>query len=428
MDDSRAAASSARAWHNRFARADLLYQQSRYEDAERELRRLLADAPDDPLGHAMLSMTLGALDRLDEATAEAEQAIALAPEMPLGHAALGSTMLARRRPAETLEVVNRGLAFAAEDPQLRYLRAVANERLERFDAALDDVSIILARNADHLPALTLRTALLRRLGRLDEAAATNDEALRIDAENSQAHTNRGWVVLERGDAAAARQAFAEALRLDPNNDHARAGLVEAIKGTSWLYRQFLRYAFWSQKLTRGGGWLFLIGTYGCFRLLMWTMQAYPQWTIVLGPLVALYIAAAIVSWLAVPISNLLLRLHRDGRLALTTDDKRSSELVGGVLAIAAGVFAYGIATEASGVVAAAFGWVILALPTAVIMSCEWGWPRWTLAGGCLAAAAILAMATATGGLLPATLARLLPMLLIGLQFAAYPLSSVELKR
>ena len=63
-------------------RAILLYQDGRYADAEQELRRALAEAPQDFTSHALLGLCLARQEKLPEAQAEVEQAIVLAPDEP----------------------------------------------------------------------------------------------------------------------------------------------------------------------------------------------------------------------------------------------------------------------------------------------------------------------------------------------------------
>ena len=64
------------------ARGLLLFQQSRYELAETELRQALAAEPDDAYAHAVLALCLIERKQPNEATDEARQAIHLAPDMP----------------------------------------------------------------------------------------------------------------------------------------------------------------------------------------------------------------------------------------------------------------------------------------------------------------------------------------------------------
>ena len=58
-------------------RALLLFQQSRTELAENELRQALGSDPDDSFAHALLALCLAKRKQFKEATTEAEQAVRL---------------------------------------------------------------------------------------------------------------------------------------------------------------------------------------------------------------------------------------------------------------------------------------------------------------------------------------------------------------
>ena len=84
-------------------RAFLLFNQSRLDLAEREVRRALADSPDDPMAHALLSFCRSAAKDNDGATTEAIQAVAHGPALPFARYALANAHFRADRPAEALD-------------------------------------------------------------------------------------------------------------------------------------------------------------------------------------------------------------------------------------------------------------------------------------------------------------------------------------
>ena len=138
-------------------------------------------------------------------------------------------------------------------------------------------------------------------------------------------------------ADAALTHFREALRLDPTDENARAGTVEALKARHRLYRLMLRFFLWMASLKPGTRWMIVIGGFVGARLVRSAAGANPALGWVLWPLLVLYVAFVWLTWLAVPLFNLLLRASKFGRHALTDDQRRGSTLVGlCVLAMAAG--------------------------------------------------------------------------------------------
>ena len=65
----------------RYDRAQLLINQGRFEMAEREIRQMLGENPDDGYAHCLLAICAGNQEsRYDEATREAELAVAIEPD------------------------------------------------------------------------------------------------------------------------------------------------------------------------------------------------------------------------------------------------------------------------------------------------------------------------------------------------------------
>src|SRR5690606_32575690 len=133
--------------------------------------------------------------------------------------------------------------------------------------------------------------------------------------------------------------FRESLRLDPTNDWAKAGLVEGLKASNFIYAWMLRYFLWMQGLSPGARWGIILGGYFGSRMLNGLAKANPALAPWVFPILLLYIVFAVMTWLAAPIFNLLLFLHPLGRHALGTDQKAQASWVGACLAIALGAVA-----------------------------------------------------------------------------------------
>src|SRR4030095_8604876 len=109
--------------------------------------------------------------------------------------------------------------------------------------------------------------------------------------------------------------FREALRLDPQLDPAREGLVRALKARNPLYGALLRYFLWMSRVPARTRWAVLVGALLIAR--------------VLGPL---FVLSLLFMWLpgtAEPMSNLVLRLSRYGRLALSRTETVASNWLRG---------------------------------------------------------------------------------------------------
>jgi tetratricopeptide (TPR) repeat protein len=103
-------------------------------------------------------------------------------------------------------------------------RAQANQALEHFAAAVDDLSRIIALDRDAVDAYATRAHAELRLGRLDDALADYGEALRRRPGWALARFGRAAVRSRLGDRDGAAQDVAAARRIDPDVDSQARGL------------------------------------------------------------------------------------------------------------------------------------------------------------------------------------------------------------
>jgi hypothetical protein len=145
----------------------------------------------------------------------------------------------------------------------------------------------------------------------------------------------------------------------------------------------------------------VLGLFFGRRFLTDLSERHPEFAPFVTPLVVVLTAFALLTWLAEPVFNLLLRLDRFGRYALSDEEIAASNRVGACLVAAAALPVIGWAaghTQAGLLGGLMFG--MTALPTAATYSVPRGWPRWMMgavAGG-LALGATGAVALLWAGL------------------------------
>ena len=172
---------------------------------------------------------------------------------------------------------------------------------------------------------------LVKLGRRQEAGHTIEAALARDPDNAVTHANQGWTLLEANDPAKALEHFREALRIDPTSEWARLGIVEALKARHFVYRTMLKYFLWMAKLSGKMQWGVVIGGYVLFQMLRGWANANPEFAPFVWPCWAYTSPLCYLTWIAMPLFNLLLRLNKFGRLALSDEQIRASNWIGGCL-------------------------------------------------------------------------------------------------
>ena len=373
----------------------LLYQQSRYELAETELRQALAADPHDAYGHALLALCLARREQFKDATAEAEQAVHLAPDFAFAHYALAHVWHDRNHPEPAFAAVNEALRLDSARPA--YFALLANIHLgeSQWREALAAAERGLELDAEDITCTNLRAIALVKLGRKSEAGATIDAALRRNPDNAVSHANQGWTYLEKNDPKRALEHFREALRLEPENEWARRGIIEALKARHFIYAWMLRYFLFMGKLGRRGQWGIILGAYFGNQVLRGIAAASPALAPWATALRVVYLVFALMTWIASPLFNLMLRLNRFGRLVLSREEIIASNWIGLILLLGllslAGCAVYGIDTPWI-MAAAIFGFLLL--PVAGVFRCPEGTSRnlMTAYAAATAAAGLAAMA------------------------------------
>ena len=186
----------------------------------------------------------------------------------------------------------------------------------------------LQMDSEHVGCTNLRAMALVKLGRRQEAGATIDAALARNPENSMTHANQGWTLLESRDHKKALEHFRESLRLDPENEWARQGIVESLKAKHLIYSWMLRYFLWMSKLSPRAQWGVILGAYFGNRILSGLSRSNPELAPWILPVKILYLIFVILTWTAHPLFNLLLRLNRFGRFALSREQVVASNWLG----------------------------------------------------------------------------------------------------
>jgi len=309
-------------------RATLLIQHRRYEEAAVELRKALASEPNNAYALALLGVSTMELGKHDEALGYIRQAVAAHPDNGYFLYLMALVYTRKDNLKDAAKCLLDAISFDPQNADYFGLLAMIRLQEKSWEDALMYANRGLQIDPENLVCLNSRSTALLKLDRKEESYQTIKEALQSDPRNSYTHANLGWGQLEKGDHKAALESFREALKLDPENDHAKAGLVEALKAKYWFYRVFLQYVFWMTNKNAKYQWAFMLGLWFGVRILNSVSESNPAIAPFVKPLVYLYSAFAVSTWIVVPLSNLFLRLNVYGRFALTDEQMKSSTFTG----------------------------------------------------------------------------------------------------
>jgi tetratricopeptide (TPR) repeat protein len=358
-----------------FERGIVLLQQERYDLADREFRQELSQNPDNARAHSYLALCLHARSQNNDARQEASEGIRLAADDPFTHYVLGVILAELNRPKEAEAAAREAIQLDPYDADYHGLLGHIEFSRSRWSAALDSAEMGLSINPEHAGCLNLRSMALVQLGRKEDAAQSLDDALSQHPENASIHASQGWALLHRGDHLQALEHFREALRLDPTLEYARLGIVEALKARYLIYRVMLRFFLWMGRQTQAAQWIIIIAFIFGRRMLSNLARARPDLAPWIMPIIYLSFGFLIMTWIASPLFNFLLRFNRFGRLALSDHQRRASTWIGGCFVLAIVSLAITFITN-DGIAAfhtLFFG--VLLFPLAMTFSRERGRPR-----------------------------------------------------
>jgi tetratricopeptide (TPR) repeat protein len=255
------------------------------------------------------------------------------------------------------------------------LLAKAEFGLDHWRAALDAANKGLAIDATDDTCLHWRSLALARLGRRQEAEETLSALTAADPNDPYTHETHGWFALERGDASAARRHFLESLRLAPHNEGARAGLASALKARHRLFGLVLQFLLQLHRFRSWVIWLFLLEVFLGLRMANEFTLAHPDWSVPLLLIEAVFFSVLALVCVAQPLFELVLRLDREGRRALTPELERASNW--SALCLVAALALGAVWAWQGDLLFAMLAWAAMCLPQAVRQTCtaSEGWVK-----------------------------------------------------
>jgi Flp pilus assembly protein TadD len=226
-------------------RANFLFDQGRFIEAEAEIRAALSEEDRSSYAHALLGLCLAKARLVDDARRELKTALEIDPNEAYNHYAMSfvesaaltsQDIFGRRRRVLDVKAARNSLQSAMQAVELapleeRYLVRLAEvfQAQQRWAESMEPARAALRLSpANCSAAVTLAEALIR-LRRPQEAREVLHRTLEINPATALAHAGMGWALLRVGDHARAEQFFNEALRMHANSTWAQEGALECAK-------------------------------------------------------------------------------------------------------------------------------------------------------------------------------------------------------
>ncbi len=296
---------------SQFERAQLLFEQRRYDIAIRELQQGLAIDPDNASYHRLLALCFSQQKQDDSAIAEIDQAIHLDPNHSGGHYIKAGILRDQGKLKAARSAIAEALRLDPEDTDSYARLAAIQYEQNQTKEALSTADQGLQLDAEHLGCMNLRVLALTQLGQLPQAEAEVQAVLAAAPENHFAHAVQGWLSLYQSRIPAALESFRTALRLQPDLEWARQGLVEALKAQNGFYRFILSLDRFRAGMIKG-----------------------PRSLLLLIPQIrALYWLLFLVVASTQPFFTVLLSFDAYGKLTLTRAEINKSRWIAGCISI-----------------------------------------------------------------------------------------------
>ncbi len=318
-----------------FQRVQMLAQTGRMDLAERDLRQMLAEEPRDATAHAFLALILLSDDkRWIEATDEAKTAVGIEPDSSFTHYSHATCLVTRNHYAEAEDAIMESLRLDPYDADAYGVLARSHMGRDKYQSALDAAEQGLSIDPEHLQCGNLRSILLERLGRGAEAVASSAANLARDPDNAMSHSAHGWTLLNTGRYKEAQVAFREALRLDPHDEMARKGLMQAMNNRSFIFRMVHRFYVAMSRLNSRAAFGLIFGAWLLMQVLSRVADRVPALGPFILPLLVCYVLFVVLTWIANPLFNTILRFHPFGQHLLNRNERWASNLIAPCLGLA----------------------------------------------------------------------------------------------
>lgn len=373
-------------------RAELLIGQRRYEMAEEQLNKLLAESPDHPLGTAYKALIKLHNRDSEAAITLAKTALGLNPVLDFALYIIAAAHMDLENFKKAEKAISEAISINPYVPDYFGIHANIKLLLRDYKEARDIAQRGLQIAPENLLCRNVLSTALLKLGDKEASFQTIEKALELDPENSLTHANYGWAQLEKGSHKKALEHFREALSKNPEDQYARAGMLEALKAKFFLYRIFLKYYFWMSNLKPGVQWVVILGFVFMQRIIRAVSNSSPEVAVVLYPVSYLLLLFVISTWIIQPVFNFFMRLNRYAKYLLTDSDKNAAMVVGVAFSLfvlsAIGWFI----TTSDGFAVGAIVGLTLIIPFGRIWDSKTKWVRLVVAGYSLVATVIGAIA------------------------------------
>jgi tetratricopeptide (TPR) repeat protein len=329
----------------------VLIERDKFDLALEKIAIGLAEYPDSDDLYSLQATAYLKQKKYKEAQQAINTAISLNPENDYLYYTNARLAVAENNYKNAEKYTDEAIALNPYEAGYFGLKAAIYIDQHKYIQAVDSAEQGLEIDPENLMCNNMLSMAQTKSGNADEAFNRLENMLADDPENELTQANTGYYYLRMGNAKKAKEHFAVALHSDPEYEFARAGMVQAIKATNFIYAGLLRFSYWMQEMSSK----YRIGVYIGIILIVKVIPI----------LLPFYLILVLWTWFTNPLSDILLYFDKYGRYLMTALDRVLVRVNIGILVLALLTVAAGIWLESSFFLLA-FGLVLSIIPVAMI--------------------------------------------------------------
>ena len=251
-----------------YLRGIQLFELNRYQDAIGYFKEALQEMPEDFDTIYYISYSYLQLDQIDKAEEIANSLLKIDADNENTYFLLAQISYYLKDLKKAMHHINKAISIYPYEADFFGQKSYIELYTKNYEASLKTANEGLSLDPNNKLCLNARVQALTKLNKKDEAFNSIENLLEKDPENVYSHANVGWSKLENGKTKEALTHFKEALSLDPNYEYAREGMSTALKANNFIYSVYLKYAFWIAKKSSKQQWIFFIGLYFTYKIIV----------------------------------------------------------------------------------------------------------------------------------------------------------------
>ncbi len=306
-----------------------LINQSRFSDAEKEIKKVLSEEPNNAYNIYLLAIVKYECGIHQEALQLISNAINIESNEASFFELKARILLQENEISEAQKHASKALYISPDETSIYALLGSIHLINKEYKQALTRIEEGLSLDSENTECLNIKSQILMKIGRKEESIDNAENVLKSDPEDPYSLANYGWVLLEKGENKKALSIFKNALKINPHLEVAKTGMMESLKAKFIVYRWLLAYSFWMSKQSSKIQWGVIIGFYIGTKYLGKLMQENPEYHSFIIPLYILLIVFAISTWIISPLTEFALCSNSYGKYLLTKEERTRAYYIGG---------------------------------------------------------------------------------------------------